>query len=121
MNKVYTRRSPRICAEPGCERLTGKGGVVKGHQIYKKWCQTHRKDPHPLRSVARVRGNYSLSLKQLLRKDACERCGWDEAICDLHRIEPGGAYTADNVITLCPNCHRVETVRLQLQNGYGGI
>lgn len=53
--------------------------------------------------------------RRSLRKAACEWCGWDEATCDIHRIIPGGPYTAENVITLCPNCHRVETERLQMQ------
>lgn len=41
---------------------------------------------------------------------ACQRCGWDEAACDVHHKVPrslGGKNTLTNAIVLCPNCHRV--------------
>lgn len=41
----------------------------------------------------------------------CERCGWNEARCDVHHREPkaaGGPHTLENAIVLCPNCHRIE-------------
>lgn len=41
--------------------------------------------------------------------DRCVICGWDEATCDRHHIVPtskGGKDTLDNVVILCPNCHR---------------
>lgn len=42
--------------------------------------------------------------------DSCERCGWAEAICDVHHRIPkseGGLNTIENGIVLCPNCHRL--------------
>lgn len=39
----------------------------------------------------------------------CTVCAW-EGPCDLHRIKmgkDGGKYTVSNVISLCPNCHRL--------------
>lgn len=39
----------------------------------------------------------------------CEKCGWDKSYCDIHRIKQGkdgGKYELNNVIILCPNCHR---------------
>lgn len=50
-------------------------------------------------AVIRVRGN------------ACERCGWNAARCDVHHKLPrsqGGRNTIENGAVLCPNCHRVE-------------
>ena len=41
----------------------------------------------------------------------CERCGWNEARCDVHHRTPkamGGKHTVSNAVVLCPNCHRVE-------------
>lgn len=49
-------------------------------------------------AVIRVNGN------------ACERCGWKEARCDVHHKVPkanGGRNVVSNGIVLCPNCHRV--------------
>lgn len=40
----------------------------------------------------------------------CQRCGWDEARCDVHHRQPkskGGLHIISNAIVLCPNCHRI--------------
>lgn len=47
-----------------------------------------------------------IALKQLIDNSKCGRCGWDKAPCDRHRIIPELGYTLENVIVLCPNCHR---------------
>lgn len=39
----------------------------------------------------------------------CSMCGWDEAALDLHHIverKHGGLDTMENLIAICPNCHR---------------
>jgi len=39
----------------------------------------------------------------------CALCGWKEASCDIHHIvakSKGGTNNMDNLIILCPNCHR---------------
>ena len=39
----------------------------------------------------------------------CSLCGWNEAQCDLHHIihkQDGGADSIENLIVVCPNCHR---------------
>ena len=49
--------------------------------------------------------------KILKRMNAkCSICGWNEASCDLHHIVPrkdGGEDNFDNLIVVCPNCHRI--------------
>lgn len=40
----------------------------------------------------------------------CSRCGWDEAIGDLHHIEGRkieNPHKHENLSYLCPNCHRL--------------
>lgn len=40
----------------------------------------------------------------------CEKCGWNEANCDVHHRHPkskGGLHTIENAIVLCPNHHRL--------------
>lgn len=43
-------------------------------------------------------------------------CGWDEASCDIHHITPkkqGGTDEHNNLIIVCPNCHRkIHTLNL---------
>ena len=43
---------------------------------------------------------------------ACERCGWDKAPIDRHRVEPERGYVPENLKLLCPNCHRLEHMGL---------
>jgi len=40
----------------------------------------------------------------------CFNCGWDKCVCDIHNIKPkcdGGSDELNNLIILCPNCHRL--------------
>ncbi len=123
--------APRpICSFEGCDRPKGKRGKKRtGEQKYGKYCYRHHTEIYDKTRAERMRKWHKLNPHRLtyeerkknkLRKSACERCGWSEARCDLHRIIPGGPYTEENTITLCPNCHRVETERAKLQNGFGG-
>ena len=43
--------------------------------------------------------------------DKCQRCGWDEGPCDRHRLKPELGYTEGNVFVLCPNCHRLLSMK----------
>lgn len=43
-------------------------------------------------------------------RKGCSICGWNESICDIHHIVErckGGSDDIDNLIIVCPNCHRV--------------
>ena len=43
-------------------------------------------------------------------KLGCSRCGWKEAVCDLHHIngrKGPDAHSHSNLSMLCPNCHRL--------------
>jgi len=45
-----------------------------------------------------------------LKKRGCEICKWSKASCDIHHITPiskGGTNCLSNLITLCPNHHRL--------------
>lgn len=119
-----------ICAFEGCDLPRVKGGKKpNGEQRYRKYCWRHAKEIYDPNYAERMRKwhklhpqrlTYEQRKKNKLRKSACERCGWSEARCDLHRIIPGGPYTEENTITLCPNCHRMETEEARLQDGFGG-
>jgi len=50
------------------------------------------------------------SIKSRIPNKSCQFCGWDKAFCDRHRIvegKNGGVYSKENVVSLCPNCHRL--------------
>ena len=52
----------------------------------------------------------AISRKKELVGDKCQFCEWDDAPCDGHHlksIKDGGKHKIDNIIILCPNCHRL--------------
>ena len=81
----------KVCQVAGCTRMQ----VSKGKDRYDIYCTSHR-------SLEKQ------GLPLTLNIDECSVCGWDGP-CDKHRIKPGkdgGEYTIDNVVVVCPNCHR---------------
>jgi hypothetical protein len=93
----------RPCCVPGCLRRGRNKGFQKGVRRYDKFCEVHHKER--LRPDHEIPG---LAGKQQIQNDHCEKCGWSESSCDRHRIDPSKGYFRENVIVLCPNCHRVE-------------
>lgn len=61
----------------------------------------------------RLRMKSNLSIKrdflEFMISEPCEICKWNETSCDVHHILPvseSGKNELNNLITLCPNCHR---------------
>ena len=80
--------------------------AVCSHHRYKQRVKTERRVAKP-RIYTKTR--YKLS------SFPCKRCGWQEGPTDTHRIIPGrkgGKYNRENVVPLCPNCHRLVTLGL---------
>lgn len=84
----------KLCSQEGCNNLAASKGWQNGHVRYDKKCQTHR------RLDAKTN-------KKLIKNDFCENCGWDKAPCDRHRLIKEQGYIKENVLILCPNCHRL--------------
>lgn len=88
-----------ICNIENCKRVVrNKGRDKNGERKYDVVCDKHH----------RQKGN-SLKIENC-PNEKCERCGWNKAYCDRHRIKPELGYIKSNVIILCPNCHRLETI-----------
>jgi hypothetical protein len=105
------KQTKRKCEYIGCEKLGRNKGFYKGKTRYDRFCELH----HRLR--------YKISDERLsffgkgkIENKKCEICGWDKAFCDRHRINPKKGYIKENIKILCPNCHRLETIRLS--NGH---
>ena len=97
-----------LCVIEGCNNIRRWSKRV-GDIVYRgKLCDKHHRKFYGMK-----RGHQDNSedrLKKLIRKLPCKVCGWDKANCDTHRIvngKAGGEYKKDNVIALCPNCHRL--------------
>lgn len=100
-NAIAMNARPR-CAKPGCKALAcNKGRRPNGERRYGRHCHHHS---HHGRSV----GGQSK-----IDNSTCQRCGWNKAPCDRHRINPVEGYVPENVLILCPNCHRLEELRLK--------
>ena len=81
------------CSVEGCDRLVALKSNYNGVAYYRTTCEKHRNGHRPAHeSIVKV----------------CSICGW-VGHCDTHRIKhgkDGGKYRIDNIIILCPNCHR---------------
>lgn len=96
------------CSIPGCKNLMKyKKKHKDGTWTYENICQRHfrMKYGYPMNSTTKKMG---LEMSKLT-SEPCSKCGWNESYCDVHRIvegKEGGKYELNNVIVLCPNCHR---------------
>lgn len=103
-NSIFTRDT---CLFIGCtNKQMYKGFYKDNRRIYGKYCNRHRKLSDSIRVKRSMFGFFS---KQTIPNKKCTNCGWIGP-CDRHRIKPELGYTKDNVIVLCPNCHRLITL-----------
>lgn len=94
-------RLRQTCIFDGCKMLGRNKGRGKYGVIYDLYCEVH----HRLRCK-------TTWYKEKIDNSKCENCGWDKAPCDRHRKNNKVGYTKSNVVVLCPNCHRLETLGL---------
>lgn len=73
-------------------------------------CKKHKR-PHNKNLKSILDCSKRTTTKILKRAGAkCAICGWSESTCDIHHIierKNGGTDSLDNLIIVCPNCHRV--------------
>ena len=103
MQKLRLLGKKGHCSVKGCNT---RGKWRKGGNIRRRLCDKHYKELVPTA--------FNDAFKRKLRAsgftDKCSICGWDKAKCDIHRLIPkskGGKYEKSNVISVCPNCHRI--------------
>ncbi len=113
------------CSVESCNKMRMKNGVRElkfGNkvQLFSKYCYFHREISKGRRFAnGKLTDKEKIYRKELKGKNkerldidisVCSVCGWDKATCDIHRIlsgKNGGKYVTNNVIVLCPNCHRL--------------
>jgi 5-methylcytosine-specific restriction endonuclease McrA len=74
-----------------------------------KYCSRECKNNH-YRVLAVITNDIPYSFRRILPTFPCLNCGWKEGPRDVHHIislSKGGTHTLNNIITLCPNCHRL--------------
>lgn len=87
----------RICERENCDNVARINKRINNKIIRGRLCEKHHREKHPRTP------NYWKWKGYFIK---CSICGWDGP-CDRHRIEEQGAYTKLNVISVCPNCHRL--------------
>lgn len=113
-----------ICEYPGCKNLTINKGYRNGRKRYTRFCNIHIKAPNrPQYTQAETiyttktdhipqKRKYHYKKRGFIPNDKCEICQWTKGPCDRHRIIPSRGYTRENIIVVCPNCHRLITFNL---------
>lgn len=95
----------------------GKSFAEKCDKGYKNFCshKCYIKDYHNREHVKNWRTGKWIKPKKC-QTTACQKCGWDKASVDTHRIvngKDGGKYEEGNILYLCPNCHRLEHLKVR--------
>lgn len=96
------------CLVEGCQRLQrNKGKDYLGITRWDKYCDKH----HKMRFKVKLPSGefFKLRVGGEIDNSKCVKCGW-EGPCDRHRKEPEKGYIPENVVVLCPNCHRLQSM-----------
>ena len=100
----YNMNPRRQCEYTGCIDLGRNKGWYKESVRYGRFCEKHH----------RIRKGGIYAGKQSIPNDVCEKCGWKESYCDRHRLVREKGYCRENVIVLCPNCHRLAHLKREV-------
>lgn len=115
--KRYFENNPKeikyydyICEKCG-EHFTSTK-IRNGRHIHCDNCKrkvVHYKD---INNVTTIKDLSKRTVTKILTRSnkGCSICGWNEATCDIHHIIPkskGGSNEHNNLIIVCPNCHRI--------------
>lgn len=74
-----------------------------------KYCSKTCKSKY-YRFLIQTQANGTRRIQRMLLHFPCMRCNWQEGPRDVHHIihvSEGGKNEINNLITLCPNCHRL--------------
>lgn len=109
----------KLCTVDGCFKKHFSKGMCIAHYGRIRSAKQRKIDNEKITGVLKEGTNTSKmyrsseSVKRIVRRtfgDKCMECGWDKAACDGHHIIPssqGGLNTIENIVILCPNCHRL--------------
>jgi hypothetical protein len=106
---------PKCKIEGCCNVATKIYSKKHKKQYYRSLCGKHYEIHYGIREQKRLQRGaiaHGFSVEQFteIKMSACSLCGWNKASCDIHRIvngKDGGKYIKENIIVLCPNCHRL--------------
>ena len=97
-----------ICEKCG-KPFERKATIKRGRKITCDECKNNA--PHHKKDVTKITDFSKRTISKILYrlKMPCSLCGWNKSTCDIHHIIPkkeNGSDENDNLIIVCPNCHR---------------
>jgi DNA-directed RNA polymerase subunit RPC12/RpoP len=104
--------NPKVI-EYSCERcgvaFNQNRAIRKGNKIHCQGCR--RKRGRPVQPIRKFADLSKRTIGKIMKRAniGCFACGWNEARCDIHHViakSKGGSDENDNLINICPNCHR---------------
>jgi 5-methylcytosine-specific restriction endonuclease McrA len=116
VKKTWQRKMADVEYKYTCEKcgreFSSKKRLRKeeGRHVHCEQCR--RKAPHVLDNPTSLTTLSLRTITKILKRAGikCSICGWNKTSLDIHHILPvknGGTGTDDNLIALCPNCHRM--------------
>lgn len=94
------------------------GDKFMSHSKYSKYCSQSCKLKN-YRVKKKSTNMYDSQLEDTIREYSCEICNWNECTRDVHHIIPvakGGKSIYTNLISLCPNHHKMADLKLLSQD-----
>ena len=115
--KKYNKENPKqiILYHYTCEKCGKEFDAPKirdGRHIHCEDCKrkvVHYKDINETTSIKELSKRTITKILNRANK-GCSICGWNESTCDIHHIiekSKGGTNEHNNLIIVCPNCHRI--------------
>lgn len=107
-NKARNRLSPSKRKSKTLKSCEYCGKIIRKKKPTAKYCSTACSKK--ANAQKRKMDDLQKANHKELKKRPCEMCGWCEASRDIHHIKPvskGGTHNSFNLITLCPNHHRM--------------
>ena len=116
--KKYNKENPKeiiyydyICEKCGESFITNTP-IRKNRHIYCNHCKRHVVHLQNLENISSIMDLSKRTISKILHRAnaGCSLCGWNESTCDIHHIiqkKHGGSDNMDNLILVCPNCHRI--------------
>jgi len=106
MENIKIFDSRKICRIEGCNNL-GRWSKRIRNKIYRaSLCDKHHTKRYGMERSPASRRKSKEKFKDRGLDTKCMICGW-EGPCDVHRKDPIGTYNMENMMSSCPNCHRL--------------
>lgn len=89
-----------------------EGKIKKGRKVVCVSCKrkvVHKQDKNKITTILQLSTRTVAKILKRANKK-CSLCGWNESTCDIHHIiekKDGGSDDMENLICVCPNCHRI--------------